>query len=269
MLPESKTEMRLLKHHLASSTDSNPLTIYVGSCPDYSHKEGLYDHKSLGENVPLLSLYHLDLASRLLPVLEEMGVSYSYVIMVADVEADDEVFRSKYCGGEEGEFERRCQQSVVKTRELVESMGVIPQVKDKILASSFYTEFGKGQFLACQKAYIETIRQRRSVDGSFNQRIVSDTAARMKMYRQVYGDYLTRTSYDKGFEFCESRTIRTMAQYLTLGKLMTEKSRLPVVIVHTTVNKNMFNARNKLLLLGEGEGRQQSLPILEMKRRVY
>lgn len=109
----------VLAESLRKATIQQPLRIFVGSCPDYSYRDGLYTHEGLGSGVPLLTLVHLEEGAGILKVLDNGGIPFEYVIMLADVEATDRVFCNKFSNGSEEEFLVKCAQSVeVTSREL-------------------------------------------------------------------------------------------------------------------------------------------------------
>ncbi len=267
-LPKNKTETRNLQNYFAKATDSVPLTIYVGSCPDYSHSNGLYNHKSLGEDVPLLTCYHLQYADTLFKIFEETGIPFRYIIMIADVEATDDVFCSRFTGGSEEEFLRRCYVSMSKTQAVLS--GTFPRLRyGKVVSSSFFQEFSRRRFLQTQSSYQHVLNLYYENNSSFALRVQGDVIGRMPMYQRMYQDVLANLPYCEQSGFLVDRTIRTMAQYLTLGRLAGETSRYPIIINHPTRNFSMINQRNKYKLPEDGVQPQPTIPILEMRKEVY
>ena len=136
-------------------------------------------------------------------------------------------------------------------------------------SSSFFQEFGRDRFECYESAYKQVLAKSLAVDNSFCNRVTLDIVARMDMYRKMYGGVLINMGAADKDEFLVDRTLRTMAQYLALGRLIGESAAHPAVIVHPTRNKGMFNARNKFLLPDDGPRPQPTIPVFEMKRRVY
>ena len=221
--------------------------------------------------MPLLTTYHLDVESPLFEILSAYEIPYEYVVMVADVEATDEVFCQKFTGGNEKEFLQRCERSVDATNEDIARRVETYQPK-KLRSSSFFREFGRERFLYYQEAYKILLRERREKDGSFNMRVSGDVVARTDLYRKMYPEvFYGNVTVDDRNNFLIDRTLRTMAQYLTLGRLISETADtcFPMTICHPTRNIGMFNSRNKFLLTDDGRQPQLTIPVFEMRRKVY
>jgi hypothetical protein len=267
-LPENKTEKRLLNLALRQATEEKPIRFYVGSCPDYSHNGQVYTHEGLGEGVPFLTQVHLEADLPILMKLEEARIPFQGVIMVADVEAVDEVFCERFTDRSEAEFLRRCKESIRNTSELLRGTGL----DGKLRSSSFFEEFGRERFLYYQEAYREVLAERYRTNDSFLTRVNGDMYSRMEMYKRMYPFIFNEnTSNGERDDFLVGRTLRTMAQYLALGRLVGEKTNecFPMIVVHPTRNKGVFNERNRFLLPDDGPQPQPTIPIFEMKRRVY
>lgn len=269
VLPKSKGEKRLLQLALRSATITEPLVIYAGSCPDYSHRNGKYSHETLGEGVPLLANYHLEAASKLLKVLEKYGVPYRYVLMLADVEASDEYFQRKFANGSEDEFLRKCSRSISVTTGRIAEITSALGLKGQLISSSFYEQFGKVDFLDYQRAYQVILKQRYLDDYSFRGRIDDDMCKRLGLYRKMYPEVTRGYLGADQLEFLVDRTIRTMAQYLTLGRLIAQSYKYPMIVNHPTRNIGVFNDRNRFLLPEDGPQPQPTIPIFEIKQEVY
>jgi hypothetical protein len=253
---------------LREATTDRPIRFYIGSCPDYSHNGRVYTHEGLGEGIPFLTQVHLDADLPIMMKLDAAKIPFQYVIMVADVEAVDEIFCERFTNGSEKEFLRRCGESSQKTSQLLRGIGL----DGRLCSSSFFEEFGRERFLAFQEAYQTLLTERYETDNSFAMRVSEDLFSRMQMYRQMYPFVFNeKLVYEKRKDFLISRTLRTMAQYLTLGRLIGEKLNecFPMIIVHPTRNKGVFNERNKFLLSEDGPQPQPTIPVFEMKRRVY
>lgn len=268
-MPRNKTQRRLLERSLKSATDESPLKIYVGSCPDYSHTDGLYDHQSLQGRTPLLTSYHLLYDLGFLGVLARYEVPFSYTVMVADVEACDEVFCQKFTAGSEEVFLNLCRSSQRATAGSIQNLPVGEGIRKRIHSSSFFGEFGREKFLQYQESYQEVLKKRYADDGSFRMRTDGDTASRLEMYSKMYDQVLRTMEFRERFEFLTQRTLRTMAQYLTLGRLIAVASLYPVIINHPTKNIGVFNDRNKFALPEDEMQPQPTIPIVEMNKEVY
>ncbi len=79
-LPEEREQLSVLKSAIFFSlVEGREIYIYAGSCPDYSHKNGLYTHEGIRGGLPLLSKLHVDLDVRLVEFLLEQGVACRYL----------------------------------------------------------------------------------------------------------------------------------------------------------------------------------------------
>jgi hypothetical protein len=267
--PANQREQKRLQRILSEVSTENPLVIYVGSCPDYTHHNGLYTHEGLGEDVPLLTTLHLQRDMGLLDVLDRHHLPYEYIIMVADVEAEDEIFVSRFSGGDQEEFRRRCHRSVAATQEIIDRF-IQPHHQGKIRSSSFFTEFGDETFMYYQEAYRQKLEQQYLSDSSFQMRVVDETMKRSPMYRKMYPhDVGGITAERDRVHFLHGRTMRTMAQYLTLGRLISESTPHGVIINHPTLNIPMFNSGNKYTLAKSESYVQPAIPIFQLDKKVY
>ena len=270
--PKGKFEHRLLKYYLGHATQYKPLRFYVGSCPDYSHDGQIYTHESVGLDVPLLTKFHLGVEMPLLHGLTQLDIPYEYVVMVADVEAVDEVFCQRFTSGDEREFLARCNGSIEATRFEMANLKRQYYLDGSLRSSSFFTEFGRDRFMKLQEEYKAVLADRCRQDPSFNTDVFRDLFARERLYRKMYPDVFgVGVDDEKRMVFLVGRTLRTMAQYLTLGRLISAEadSCFPVIIGHPTRNLGMFNARNRFPLPEDNLGQQPTIPVFEMKRRVY
>lgn len=267
-LPENRAEKRLVNNALMSATKAKPIRFYIGSCPDYSHNGQIYTHEGLGEGVPLLTQRHLECDRELFMALERNNFPFEAVIMIADVEAIDEIFSERFTSGDKFEFLRRCESS----RRQTEAIFHTTEYGRYMRSSSFFMEFGMERFLDLQERYKAVLMDRYRIDGSFQMRIQMDILARSEMYRKMYPlKYNREVDRQTREAFLVERTLRTMAQYLTLGRLVGEKQDecFPMIIVHPTRNKYVFNERNRFLLPDDPPQPQPTIPIFEMKTKVY
>lgn len=266
--PQNKKQKKALSRVLESASIESPVTIYVGSCPDYSHENGLYTHQSVGGNVPLLTQVHLGADLEVVKMLETANVPYEYVIMVADVEAVDEIFCDKFAGGDQSEFLRRCISSAQSTQEVLDQVKNANMLSGNLRSSRFFTEFGYQEFLNTQRAYESVLRQKYQEDSSFRARVDTDIVTRRQMYERMY-DKVLRANHIDYHQFLVGRDIRTKAQYLTLGRLISSASENAIIINHPTTNIGMFNDRNRYTLTEDGSQPQRTIPVFEMKTKVY
>jgi len=262
-LPGNKSERNILKQGLQRALEGQVMTFYVGSCPDYSNDGVRYTHESLGDGVPLLTRHHIEVGTNLVEALKRSGVNCTMKIMVADVEAVDDVFCERFTNGDEDEFIERCIRSMQATA------AVLPGEAFK--SSSFFNEFGRERFLEIQNGYLRVLARHREEDNTFGHRVMVDTLARDTLYRRMYPRvYSNGMTTSVRNEFLIERTMRTMAQYLTLGRLIGEEKGPVAIINHPTTNSNMFNKRGRFLLESDDPRYPQpTVPIFTMTRRVY
>lgn len=263
-LPGNRSEINIFKQGLQRALNGEEMMFYVGSCPDYSNDGKKYTHESLGDGVPLLTRHHLEVDVEVLEILRKFGIKANLTIMMADVEAMDDVFVGRFAGGDRREFIFKCKSSVGKTAAEASGKGVI--------SSSFFLEFGHERFMEYQSKYEAVLRQKYYSDSSFHHRVNSDIYYRQELYRKMYPfiyESARMTSEDRR-DFLAVRTMRTMAQYLTLGRLIGQMDGPVAIINHPTTNVNMFNSRGKFLL-PEDDPRypQPTVPIFTMTRKVY
>lgn len=267
--PQNKQQKKALETSIRNATADNPITVYVGSCPDYSHENGLYTHQGIGDNVPLLSQVHVNTDIDLLKTLQSENVPYEYVLMVADIEAIDEVFAQKFTNGNQEEFLKRCLNSALATQALLDNTKEDAGLTGELRASSFFSEFGYDNFLHLQDSYMAILFQKYEDDTSFRQRVTGDIASRMGMYRKMYDKVLPTLGFQDSQAFLVYRDIRTKAQYLALGRAISEKSDNAVIINHPTTNLGFFNDRNRYVLPTDGTTPQRTIPMFKMLKSVY
>lgn len=259
----------MFENYFSHIEASNPLTFYVGSCPDYAHNGEYYTHQGIGDGVPLLTLKHLASAKPFIDVLENEKIPYKYVLMVADIEALDEVFCEKFTNGNQATFLELCNKSVEATKLFIDrNFGELKY--GSLCSTSFFAEFGRATFVDVERKYKDLLHQNYELGGNMRSRIYGDTYSRMGMYNAMYDAILPKMDRVEKEEFLIRRTERTMAQYLTLGRLIARRKELSSIICHPTLNIGMFNDRNKLPLPEDNERiPQQTIPVFRMSRRVY
>ncbi|MBU0569971.1 hypothetical protein KKB40_04290, partial [Patescibacteria group bacterium] len=144
-------------------------------------------------------------------------------------------------------------------------------LRGNLRSSTFFTEFGRDTFMRFQLGYQKVLTHTYEKDTSFNTRVVGDIITRMDMYRKMYRGIINGMDSLERQKFLAGRTMRTMAQYLALGRLIGEKTNecFPVIICHPTQNIGLFNGRNKFLLPSDGTFPQPTIPVIKMKKEVY
>ena len=249
---------RYLNAAIRKGLASGRISVYIGSCPDYSHVDGKYTHQSLGAGVPLLTERHLSNDTKFLNKLgSKMRINAK--IMIADVEATDEVFCNKFTKGNETEFLRRCDLSKLATRKLMYQKRMCDGK-----STTFFEEFGREKFLETQNAYLLILMEKYRVDSVFKNKTDGNIIKRMTMYKKMYPDNITDQ------DFLVYRTLRTMAQYLTLGRMISEESQPSLMIVHPTTNIRTINQRNVIRLPQDDKNKfQKIVPLLIMPERIY
>ncbi len=267
-LPINKKQKKALSQSLQNATVGSPLTIYVGSCPDYSHNNGLYTHENVGSGVPLLTRVHADIDKNLLMSLDSSNIPYEYVVMVADIEAIDEVFCNKFTQGSREEFMARCMASSQASHQYLDNLAQENGLKGKVRGSSFFAEFGFEKFIQLQEQYTTVLDERYTTDDSFRMRVNSDIVKRMQMYNKMYDTVLPSLDYKARQDFLVSRDIRTKAQYLALGKAIIDKTKHSLVINHPTTNVGLINDRGKFQLPSDPTC-YDAVPVFEIHQKVY
>lgn len=260
--------LNVMKSYLRRVTENNPLHFHIGSCPDYHHVDGKYTHTGIGGGVPLLTQTHINALPSCLSVLEKHKIPYIVEIMVADVEAEDEFFAKKFTGGDKEVFQRLCHESVISTE------SVLTQLRDNHIgtfkSSSFFDRFGRNSFNTVYSQYFELLTNlyEDASNPTFNARVGADVTNRMPMYKTMYEGYYEEMTSTERIKFFVSRTLRTMAQYLALGRLTAQTSAHPIIINHPTTNLGMYNERNKFLL-PEDKPNMPKIPIFTLTNKIY
>lgn len=241
---------------MLSCGQENPLRIYIGTCPDYSHTAGRYTFEALGDDIPLLTRVHLENDRPLFNLLDQHEIQFEVRILLADVEGSDGYFCDRYTGGSEAEFMSRCASSVERTGAFLERYQEHYRT-GRFVSSTFFEEFGRDRFLNLETAYGIRVEELRDANQTVAKRISNDTQARRELYRRLYGT--------PGPQFLEQRTIRTMAQYLALGHLISDYEPTTMVL-HQTTNRRLVNDRGRIAI---SEQEQRTFPVLSLQQSVY
>lgn len=159
------------------------------------------------------------------------GVPFTCYILLADTEALDSHFCERYFQGNYNAFLETCRESVKATQVYLDS-----ELGNSFVSTSFFEHFTEARFRTIEAGYIESLKA--AYRAQRLKRVDADILARSGLYRRLYGD----TAKDPNF--LVDRTIRTLAQYLTLGRLIGEDPQ-GLVIVHDTVNGSVFQQSNE------------------------
>ncbi|MEI7604160.1 MAG: hypothetical protein WCJ19_04015 [bacterium] len=224
---------------------------------------GNYTFESLGDSVPLLTQTHLNADIDLLNILHDHGIPFNYHILVADIEGTDSFFANKFTSGNESEFIYRCQSSASATTDYIKTLNL--EYGDNFFSSTFFDHFGRERFEFFQKQYFDLLLAKYQNDNKFINKVLSDIIQRSQMYDRLYS--LKNMSVNEKTEFLAVRTMRTMAQYLTLSRLISASNPLPIIINHETVNNGLFNEGNKYLLEGDKD-QQKAIPLIILKNET-
>lgn len=260
--PEGKKQIKRLSEILQQANKDNPIQIYAGSCPGYSVTDGKYDHKSLTSDIPYLSQLHLSVDSQLLQILDTYNIPFIYKILIADVEAIDDYFVKKYTNGDVNQFLEICKSSQDKTKNLITES--FPSLERNMISSSFFEEFGYDNFMHYYDLYYSLLLSKYQEDNSFRNRVIIDTNARMNMYLNMYENYAGSNKIN----FLVTRTIRTMAQYLTLARIMQLKTSQAIIMNHPTVNIGLYNDLNRFKF-SESDPDFRAIPVFTLEKEVY
>lgn len=202
---------RMLQRIGASLLKREQVTIVAPTCPDYSHKNGVYTFRSLSGGVSLLAEQHIRFLKRIVKFFEPVDVMF----LVADHEADD----SELCrvvGKSQDEFLELVLCSVEATRRVVEPLG--------------WTAYRMTSAIADLVEREQELVGSMSSNGKFSQRITAELAQRMSMYRKI-NPWFT-------IEQMRERTIKTAAQYVALGNWADRNGFL--ICNHTTTNLSWY-----------------------------
>jgi hypothetical protein len=187
-------------------------TILAPCCPDYSHKQGVYDFVSLGGGISLLAQHQIAFLTQVQEAIPDAKVRS----LIADQEAEDPELCRK-CGVTTEEFRALVALSVKETRSAVAARGweVLPMT---IAVPDFYE--------------IEGItREELRSNASLRNRLTSESIQRSSMYERINRNFTNEEMFE--------RTVRTAAQYLMLGRYASVNDML--VSNHTTTNLSWYN----------------------------
>ena len=204
--PGSQT--RKVAIRIGATLLQGPPQLIVPSCPDYSHYRGRYTFKDVRGGVSLVTRKHILFMQAVAKIFPDMQV----LALIADHEADDPAL-CQVAGISRKEFYTRIRRSVVSTRRAFRSQELDWNV-------ALMTDVVPN-LVAREAELMEMIRS----EPRFQGHIESDTLERAAMYNRLR---------IRGREARRERTIRTAAQYMTLGQFAVDNGRL--IVNHSTTN---------------------------------
>ncbi len=180
--------------------------IIAPACPDYSHCDGKYTFRQLNNGISLLAQKQIDFLRAARQVLTEVEVT----VAVADQEADDESLR-KAVGESIESFRTKIRKTIEAIASAVKQDGWCVAAMTSVIP----------EFAEQEKLWMQRIRS----DSGLSARITTDSIARSEMYRRI-APFTAEEMF--------ARTLRTAAQYLTLGTWAQSNNAL--IANHTTTN---------------------------------
>lgn len=244
-----------------------PLLIFAGSCPDYSHKDGKFTFENLNSGIPLLTIKHLAKDMSLFMNIAKHKKVF-YAISIADCEAEP-YFVDKFCAGNRDLFLERCGDSCLATQSYIKS----EYPNQPLICTSFFKLFGEERFCFLESEYKKLLHSQYFSDIKFKKRVDNDIQSRASLYKNTYGVYLEKLDNIKLNEFLVDRTIRTMAQYLTIAECLRQMARdgiyFPIIISHPTVNLGLYNETDKFLLSDQKSIERFTIPTFVFNDRIY
>lgn len=231
------------------------LKIFAPSCPDYKHDGSAYTFGELGEGVSLLGMYQIEFAEKLLQLLDVHGIPYDYMILTADIEAEDDVILAKN-RVTKAEAIEKVKETIKETGEYASGL-LMPQNGSTVRSVGFLEEF-KG-FSELQRKYEALIRQLQTSSAAFRKGLEHLHDGRLGLYARLFSDANQAELLN-----LMPRTIKTMAQYAALGQLAREKNA--VITSHRTLNIPAYN--DPKLFLGRPDYYRR-IPVFNFDRRIY
>jgi len=192
--------------------------LLVPTCPAFSHRDGKYTYKGLGQGVPLLVKLHIPFLQGISRLLEDQ---VCVRILLADQEASVGPLAERI-GIDETEFRRRVQCSITASRRAVRGFGWQVEAMTDVVPDF--------------SARVEAVRRELLADESTRTRIRRDVLARERLYDLI--------GYPKDIRF--DRSAETLAQYVTLGRFAAERDAL--IANHTTSSLDWYRNTDAGLL---------------------
>ncbi len=251
-MPDHVAIARTIAQSLASG---DKLRVFAPSCPDYKHNGSTYTFGELGSGVSLLGMYQIEFAGKFLTMLDIYGIPYDYTVLTADIEVEDEAMLAKN-SVTKAEAIERVKGTIKETAEYVCGL-LTPQNGSTIRSTGFLEEF-EG-FLDLQKKHETLIQQLQNSSAPFRKSLGHLHEGRLNLYARLFPEATQAELLE-----LMPRTIRTMAQYATLGHLARERDA--VITSHRTLNIPAYN--DQKLFSGKLEDYRR-VPVLNFDRRIY
>ncbi len=204
-----QSQSQLMQKRIGQILMRGNVSIVAPSCPDYTHQDGVYTFRGLGNGVPLLAQHQIKILQVIQDILPEAEIS----IVVADQERYDAALRNRV-GLSEEEFLSRVDSSIASIITEVQ-----PEWNVLRMTERFPRLVSLEQQIAAEIASSDKYRAR----------IQSDTLSRAAMYRKI-GVVDADTMM--------ARTVRTAAQYAALAEISASEDVLNCN--HQTVNLSWF-----------------------------
>lgn len=193
-----------------SLLEGNPI-IAAPSCPDYSHTNGCYNFRSLGSDVSLLALKHIEFLKKLTHLIPRISI----VILIADQEILNEEVR-KAVNVTYDEFNSKLRGSYQATQKLVHELKWEVAMMTKHMPNLLDDEHKVAQWIASDSHRME--------------RIINETCMRSSMYKRI--------NASMNESDMRQRTIATAAQYIALGNYAAKNNW--IICNHTTTNLSWY-----------------------------
>ncbi len=186
--------------------------VYAPCCPDYTHANGRYTFRGLGEGVSLLAERQI----RFLEPIAELLPEAQIVLLLADQESEDVEIRQAI-GVDKSTFDERIARSLQALQERVHPFGWAARAMTNEVPTLIDEE---------HRIANELIN-----DPGKSQRLQTEMCQRCTMHDRIRHAMPTEERF--------RRTVRTAAQYVALGRAALERRAL--ICNHTTTNLSWYN----------------------------
>ncbi|MBI2141735.1 hypothetical protein HYU16_04925 [Candidatus Woesearchaeota archaeon] len=254
-LVSAPDHIALAENIAQSFASGGKLKIFAPSCPDYKHDGSTYTFGELGNGVSLLGLYQIEFAEKLLQLLDVHGVPYDYIVLTADIEVEDDAMLAKNRVTKMEAIEK-VKGTIKETGEYASGL-LMPQNGSTVRSVGFLQEFNG--FPESQRRYEVLIGQLQTSSAAFRKGLEHLHEGRLGLYSRLFPGANQAELHN-----LMPRTIRTMAQYATLGQLAREQNA--VITSHRTLNIPAYN--NPKLFLGRPEDYRR-VPVFNFDRGIY
>lgn len=183
--------------------------ILVTTCPDYSHHQGKFTYRGLGDGVPMLVERRVAFLKEVAQLVPNLRATF----LIADHEADIPPL-CEVIGVTRDEFMARVDRSIIAARDAVARDGWQVAAFTKMIPDF--------------SLQVDTLTQKLLQDGRLKARFDSETLARSAFYRRV--------GYPPAF--WHPRTVGIAAQYVVLGRHTAAQQE--IVCNHHTISLGWF-----------------------------